>query len=241
MTLSPGKGKLSKGPPHCAHARSGSLGHLQYLGFQGPKPLRAAPPGPSEPRPRALADEDPRSHALPSQVPSQARSGRVRAPGSPAARSPFQSDGRAGTGAVRPFELAGVGAAESRPGRARDPARSVRRARAAVGGTGRSAGPPSAGSLGRKSYCPEPLRPRAGLGRGTQRPEWGERGARPAGAESAAAGRLSPAPPGATWTFRVRPSQEAVERGEGRRSGCELFRIKRPTSCLPAGWLWAHS
>lgn len=156
----------------------------------------------------------------------------------------FQSDGRAGPGAARPFELAGVGAAESRPGRARDPASSGRRARAAVGGTGRSAGPPLAGSPGRKGHCPEPLRPRAGLGGGRQRPGWGERGARPAGAqtragrpESAAAGRLSRALPGATWTFRVRPSREAVACGEGRRCGCGLFRIKSPsaTACQLGG------
>lgn len=97
----------------------------------------------------------------------------------------FQSDGRAGTGAARPFELAGVGAAESRPGRARDPAPSVRRARAAVGGTGRSAGPLSAGSLGRKSHCPKPLRPRARV-----------RSARSGASEGRVPGERSPRLPG---------------------------------------------
>lgn len=124
-TLSPGLGKLSKGRPGCAHARSGSRGHLHYLGFQGQESrrgfrwVRPAPRGPRAPRPRAPAVEGPRSRAVTAQVRSQARGGRVRAPGSRAARSPFQSDGRAGPGAARPFELAGVGAAESpgpRPG-----------------------------------------------------------------------------------------------------------------------------
>lgn len=175
MTLSPGLGKLSKGRPGCAHERSGSLSHLHYLGFQGQEPRRAvrwvrpAPRGSRVPRARALAVECPCSRAVPVRVRSQARGGRVRAPGFRAARSPFQSDGRAGPGAARPFELAGVGAAESRRSRARDPAPSGRRARTAVGGTGRSSGPPSAGSPGRKGHCPEPLRPRAGLGRGRQR------------------------------------------------------------------------
>lgn len=169
VTLPPGLGKLSKGRPGCAH--------LHYLGFKGQEPRRAvrwvrpAPRGPRAPRPRALAVECPCSRTVPVRVRvrSQARGGRVRAPGSCAARSPFQSDGRVGPGSARPFELAGVGAAEISPRRARDPAPSGRRARAAVGGTGRSAGPPSAGSPGRKGHCPEPLRPRAGLCEGRQR------------------------------------------------------------------------
>lgn len=219
-------------------------------GLPGPGAPQSRPlgpprsPGTTAPRPRAPAVEGPRSYAVPAQVRSQARGGRVRAPGSRAARSPFQSDGRAGPGAARPFELAEVGAAESLRCRARDPAPSGRRARAAEGGTGRSAGPSSAGSPGRKGHCPEPLRPRAGLGGGRRRSSWGERGSRPVGAQSragppgsAAAGRLSRAPPRATWTFRVRPSQKAAERGEGRRCGRGLFGIKSPsaTACQQGG------
>lgn len=116
----------------------------------------------------------------------------------------------------------------ARTGRTRDPAPSGRRALAAVGGTGRSAGPPSAGSPGRKGHCPEPPSLVPGSAWGATRRSADPRADPPV--SRAAAGDLAGAPrrpapakrgekPGATCTFRVRPSCEAVERGEGEGCG----------------------
>lgn len=230
----PGKVRLrlaTEQPAGFHPARSGYLARPPVLPGLPGDPAR---PGPAPTRPSGV----PAAACYPPGVRFQARR-RPRAPGRRAHLS-SPTGGGAWSGAARPFELAGVGAAESRPGRARDPARSGRRVRAAVGGTGRSAGPPSAGSPGRKGHCPEPpllppscgarwrSAPPAGDGRVPQErshaqpPRGVARSPRPpSGSASTSRGRLDLARATFTWGGGA---------WKGRRCGCGLVPIKSPSA-----------